>query len=250
MMTPFLCGHGPWLGPMAARVQAAIGTAPVVIDVLQPSSVGFFRRLLAGNAVAFGGMAMPAWVQLDCATLPSVVVGFAMPRDEVSSMLWPAIAAQLAQQSRHEHDDSDNNQAWVPLAQYCAVPTPDPSLWVGFSLYSLVPGYGLRAKALGLLAYGAHQQRGITQTDNTALKTHTRLGPLTIDAVQVQVHSKPATTVVYTLAVPPLATLQAIARGEMVRVATTATTMRIPMSSLRAGHCVVDVDGDQVMVER
>ena len=34
-----------------------------------------------------------------------------------------------------------------------------------------MPGLGLRAKALGLLAYGATVQTGITQSDNTALKT-------------------------------------------------------------------------------
>jgi hypothetical protein len=247
-MTPFVCGHGPWLLTMADRVASALGEQPIVIDVLQPHAVGFFRRLLAGNAQSFGGMAMPAWVQLDCATLPSVVVGFARRRKDVPELMWSGLSTWLQQQAPTPHDDSDSDDAWVPMAQYCALPTPQPSLWVGFSLYSLVPGYGLRSKALALLAYGAQQQRGVTQIDNSALKTHTRLGPLHIDAVEVQVHCRPAATIVYTLQVPKASVLTAFARGELNQAVVAGNTRRMPLTELAVGHLLVGVDANSGLV--
>ena len=52
-------------------------------DVLDDESVTFFRLVNAGNAVAFGDIGMPAWVQLDCATIPSAMIGFALRRPDV-----------------------------------------------------------------------------------------------------------------------------------------------------------------------
>lgn len=211
----------------------------VALDVLDPAHAPFFERLRLANAHAFGDIGMPAWVQLDCATLPTAMIGFARRARDLAPSLRPIFA------STGEHHDDD----LVPVAEYCALPTPVVDEVVGFSLFSLEPGLGLRAKAMALLAYGARRQLGMTQRDNTALKTHCRLGVLDIVQVGVAVHSRPLTTLVYRLDVPDEQTLAAIARGELVRVPTsTAKNQRRPLIALQAGDRLVDVLGADGLV--
>jgi hypothetical protein len=241
-LVPFVFGHGPWCDAWRARVPAMDDAEDAVaLDVLAPSSVAFFRLLLAGNARAFRGMAIPAWVQLDCATLPTAMVGFARRARDVDAALVEA----LREDAGVGPLDGD---ALIPLAEFCALPTPAPGHVVGFSLFSLLPGLGLRAKALGLLVQQATTQTGITQLDNTALSTHCRLGPLRIEQVGVQVHSRPGATLVYTLTTPPPATLVALARGALRRVPFDGQTRRAPPASLAAGDLLVDVDRDGVVL--
>jgi hypothetical protein len=215
----------------------------VFLDVLSPSSTAFFHLLLAGNARAFGGMAIPAWVQLDCATLPTAMVGFAARAAGVDGGLREDLCRR-AGLVRLDDDDL------LPLAEYCALPTPEQGHVVGFSLFSLLPGLGLRAKALGLLVQQATKQTGITQIDNTALRTHCRLGPLHVEQVGVQVHSRPGTTLVYTLTPPPPSTLAALAAGLSMRVTPHVDTERIARDALRAGDVVVDVDAGAAVIAR
>lgn len=217
-LVPFVFGHKPWLAACTTRLEDA-GFAAVAKDVLDDDNAGFFRLLLAGNARAFGGMGMPAWVQLDCATLPTTMVGFALPRRVAVACLGAAAVDDLCRAADVDVDVASNvDDMLIPVAEYCALPTPEPDHVVGFSLFALVPGLGVRAKALGLLAYGARVQTGITQTDNTALKTHTRFGPLVVVKRGVLVHTKPGTTLVYRLTVPAPSTLTALARGSITRV--------------------------------
>ncbi len=239
-LVPFVFGHGAWCDAWRARIPA-MGDCDdaVALDVLAPSSVAFFRLLLAGNARAFGGMAIPAWVQLDCATLPTAMVGFARRARDVDD----DVRADLCLRAELPGVDDDD---LIPLAEFCALPTPRAGHVVGFSLFSLLPGLGLRAKALGLLVQQALTQTGITQIDNAALRTHCRLGPLVVDQVGVQVHSKPGTTLVYTLSVPPSSTLQALAAGTLARTTNDLAVLRIPRSDLRAGDVLVDVGVDVV----
>jgi len=233
---PFVFGHGVWCGAFAARVPAMDDASPVVVvDVLEPSSAPFFALLLAGNARAFGDMGMPAWVQLDCATLPTAMIGFAVR----ARALDPSVRADLVARAGLGGIDDD---ALVPVAEYTALCTPEPGHVVGFSLFSLVPGLGLRAKAMALQAMGARRQTGITQRDNTALRTHARFGPLTIVQVGVAVHSKPKTTLVYELGVPSDDTLVELARGTRTRVPYAGQTRERPTDHLQRGDVVVDVD--------
>jgi hypothetical protein len=241
-LVPFIFGHGPWGEEWRARVPPMADCAEAVfIDVLAPSSARFFQLLLAGNARAFGGMAIPAWVQLDCATLPTAMIGFARRAADVDSDLRTDLCRRAGLAAIDDRD-------LLPLAEFCALPTPRHGHVVGFSLFSLVPGLGLRAKALGLLVQQATTQTGITQVDNTALRTHCRLGVLHIDQVGVQVHSKPGSTLVYTLTVPPPPVLVSLAAGDQTRVATTARTKRVPRETLQAGDQLVDVDGATAVV--
>jgi hypothetical protein len=136
----------------------------------------------------------------------------------------------------------------VPLAEYTALCTPANGDVVGFSLFSLMPGLGLRAKALALLVMEARRQTGITQIDNVALRTHARFGPLEIVRLGVEVHSRPTTTLVYRLDVPDVATLGGLASGASTRVAFTGATRVRGRDELSVGDRVVDVVGDRFVV--
>lgn len=214
----------------------------VALDVLDPQQAPFFERLRLGNGHAFGDIGMPAWVQLDCATLPTAMIGFARRARDLPKALRPIFAPAPAR------DDDD----LFPVAEYCALMTPTPGEVVGFSLYTLEPGLGLRAKAAALYAYDATVQVGMTQHDNSALKTHSRLGPLQIVQVGVAVHSRPHSTLVYRLTVPSSSTLAELALGTRTRVLTDdaadATTTK-PLTALLAGDVVVDVTGGMAVVQ-
>jgi hypothetical protein len=189
-LVPFVLGHGAGARALVARCPVP---GCVFIDVLDDDSAAFFRLLGAGNARAYGGLGMPAWVQLDCATLPSAMIGFARAAADVDSDLVADLAAR-AGVSVSDHD-------LVPLAEYCAVPALDPATVVGFSLFAFVPGWGVRAKAMALVMLDAAVQRGVAQLDNSATRTHSALGPLLLHRVGVAVHDRPAFTYIYDLAI-------------------------------------------------
>lgn len=227
----------------------------VIIDVLDDDSVPFFRLMNAANARAFGDLGMPAWVQLDCATLPTAMIGFAArKRDLLSTPEQGALVQDLERRAAVDVDDD----ALIPLAEYCALPTPEAGHVVGFSLFSLRPGLGTRAKALGLLAMQAMTQTGITQIHadmivngppitNAALRTHCRFGPLVIEKLRVKVHSKPG-TLVYRLQVPSSSTLIELCSGSIARVPYPGPTEQKPMARLRAADALVDVEADEVVI--
>jgi hypothetical protein len=234
-LVPFVFGHGPWLDRWRGAVPAMDdASSAVALDVLDGATTPFFRLMGAANARAFGDLGMPAWVQLDCATLPTAMIGFARPARELD----PAIVNDLC--LRADIDAVDDHQL-VPVAEYTALCTPVAGDVVGFSLFSLVPGLGVRAKALALLVMGAKTQTGITQIDNIALKTHARFGPLEVVRLGVEVHSRPTTTLVYRLSVPDGATLGALSTGKTTRVPFAGATRSVSRSELRAGDRIVDV---------
>lgn len=246
-LVPFVFGHGAWCDTWRQRVPAmADCDDAVVIDVLDDAAdnkaVAFFRLMNAANARAFADLGMPAWVQLDCATLPTAMVGFALRRTDVDARAGNGVVADLeARAGLAVHDDD-----LVPVAEYCALATPEAGHVVGFSLFSLVPGLGLRAKALGLLVMQARVQTGVTQVGNTALSTHCRFGPLLVEKRGVQVHSKPGSTLVYRLQVPPAPVLTSLASGTLTRVPFLAPTVK--KATLDAGDVVVDVGADGFVV--
>ena len=241
-LVPFVFGHGPWLSGWAARIPAMNDAENVVIiDVLDDHSRDFFRLMNAANQKAFGDLGMPAWVQLDCATLPTAMTGLASRKRDLD----PAFVQDL--ESRADVGVLDD-EALLPLAEYCALPTPELGHVLGFSFFSLVPGLGVRAKALGLMAMQARVQTGVTQIDNTALRTHCRFGPLLVHKRGVQVHSRPGTTLVYRLQVPDASTLADLGGGALSRVGYRGLVQRKSKASLQAGDVVVDVEGADVVV--
>ncbi len=154
-----------------------------VVDIFSPDSQAFYRLVNAGNRLAFQGIGMPPWVQLDCCTLPSAMVGFCVDRDEIDPQMWAQLVAYteagFGPGSSAILDDYDGP---VPVSQYCAVASLLPGTLVGFSLFTLLPGAGLgvRTKALGLLCYDQRFQIGMTQYTNSAVRTHCAFGPLEI----------------------------------------------------------------------
>ncbi|MFU8802857.1 MAG: hypothetical protein ACNA8W_03510 [Bradymonadaceae bacterium] len=184
---------------------------PMPIEVLcveDEKNAEFCRILNRSNQVAFGGpdsMGMPLWVMLDCAILPSAMIGFMLPRKYVASQL-----AELL--------DLDDYEGYVPVSEYCACPTVESGCVSGFSLHSHLMGQGVatRTKALALLIYGARQQVGVTQFANPAIRVHVRFGAMEVTIHRPTVHTYSEDSFVYRLELPSEEVLLNMARGNDV----------------------------------
>ncbi len=166
----------------------------------------FCELINRSNQDAFGGresMGMPRWVMLDCAILPSAIIGFMLPvedtPDEVLSKL----------------DVDDDYQGYVPVSEYCGCPTVEKDCVSGFSLHSQLVGHGIatRTKALALAVYGARSQIGVTQFYNPAIRVHVRFGAMEMLMHRPAVHTYPEDSFVYRLELPAKRTLVNMARG-------------------------------------
>jgi hypothetical protein len=192
------------LGRVSAGLVQRAGIADLrFLDVADPAQATFFRLLNAGNALAYGGLGMPAWVQLDCGTIPTVMCGFARRRSECPPALVDALERICAE--RFGAAAAPSEDAWVPVSEFCAVPSVEPGTFVGFSLFSLLPGLGLgvRSKALGLLCLGARRLIGITQHDSRAERVHRAFGTLRVLVDRPAVHPRGESSYVYEVEVPP-----------------------------------------------
>lgn len=206
MSSAWLLGHGSVLERAAARCKEA-EIAVRCYEVLDAQSCAFFSLLNACNQVAFGGLGMPAWVQLDCCTLPGLMVGWGGAPEGISPDLRDRVDRQLGSPSTCDF--------W-PYSEFCGVARGGEEL-VGVSTFSLVPrqGLALRAKALGLWLSGARGQIGATQWGNPATALHCRFGPLQLLRARMENHSRPEETFVYRLTPPNEQTLLAMALGTL-----------------------------------
>jgi hypothetical protein len=147
------------------------------------------------NATAFGAKGIPLqnWVMIDLGLLPSGFLLVTLPRERVEAALAaPSDATQrrmaevlpavLAEADRLDYPGP------IPVAAYCAAPTPDRSAWVGWSLCSAIPGLGTVAKGLGLLAYGARTLTGVAQFYDPSLRVHRKFGPMRMLAAVLDLH--------------------------------------------------------------
>lgn len=205
--SPWLLGHGAQLEAAKAKCEGA-GLSPRAFEVLDPSSQAFFALVNAANQVAFGGLGMPAWVQLDCCTLPGLMVGWGGGPEQIADALRREIMAK--QGATGELD-------FWPYSEFCGIRRGDDAL-VGISTFSLVPrqGLGLRAKALGLWLSEAKTQIGMTQWDNAAAALHGRFGAMRVIAGRTANHSRPEQTFVYGLELPKPDQLLAMLQGDKV----------------------------------
>jgi hypothetical protein len=253
---PWILGNGAWCETLAARCPLP---GCRVLDVLDDDTAPFFHLVNAANARAYAGMPMPSWVQLDCASLPAGMIGLGRMRDDVDAALVAALVEGV--RTSFGDDAADACARWrglIPLAEYTCVPTPEPGHVVGFSLYSLVTGLGLRTKAMALAMHQARVQTGIAQLDNAALRLHVALGPLDVRAAGVAVHTLASRTIVYALAVPPADVLARIAHGGAlparpsgdVRIANNAQAARALRALLkeRGPHAIVDVTRHDIVL--
>ena len=202
-LRPWVLGHAPICAPILTALR---DRSPRHLDPLDPAALPFFHLVNAGNQLAYGGLGMPAWVQLDCCTLPSAMIGLAAPRDRLPEALLRDLIAQV--ERRFGADAADAARRWpgpVPVSEYCATPTWTPGTVVGFSLYALLPGMGLgaRTKALALTGYGCDHQIGLAQYDNRAVRAHAALGPLELLHPRAWPHDHPDRTFVYRLTIDP-----------------------------------------------
>lgn len=181
---------------------------PEEIEVLkvEDEANGEFCRLLNySNQLAFGGprsMGMPLWVMLDCAIMPSAIIGFMLDSEEAPDELWDLL------------EIDDDYEGWVPVSEYCAALTVEPGCVSGFSLHSHVPNQGIatRTKALALAVLDAKAQIGVTQFSNPSIRVHARFGPMEILIHRPVVHTHAEDSFVYRLQLPELQALEAMAR--------------------------------------
>ncbi len=192
----------------------------------------FARLLNLANGVAYGGgMGMPEWVMLDCALLPSFFAGFMGLSGQLSpdarSMIKRGLTEMETERSAQriqieEHigvtEGELSDEEWFPLAEFCAIPRLYPAEVVGYSLYSLKRGLGVRAKALGLWLLGElgyRRQVGVAQWSNlAAVKSHLRFGALELIDPMTPSHTKAGETFIYRLTLPSQRVLAQMALGE------------------------------------
>ena len=156
------------------------------------------------NGIAFGdrGIPMPQWVMVDLILMPSAAIIASLPQDAFEVMVAKSTYSFASDVKTHLHAvleqaRADGYTGPMPVGGYCAAPSAAPGTWVGWSLWSLMPNVGLgqAVKALALSAYRAGKLQGVTQYDNSALKVHTRFGPLRIVVASVPFHTSPGSFV-------------------------------------------------------
>jgi len=216
---PFLLGTSHTAAGLLARCPL---DGALFVDIFAEASQPFYRLVNAGNARSFGGLGMPAWVQLDCCTVPTAMIGFAVARDEVDAPLWSDLRARVAASFGERAASAlDGYRGPVPVSEYTALPSVEEGTVVGFSLFSLVPGAGLGVptKALALACLGARRQVGMTQFANPAVRTHVAFGALELLEPRALPHSAPDDTFVYRVELDG-ERLRALVRGEAAPLAT------------------------------
>jgi len=243
--TPFALGHPTHLARLPARVGSAellkvpapaVGASAGEAEWAGGAGGARVARLLnLGNALAYGGeMGMPEWVMLDCGLLPTSFMGFCRRAADLSTRTRAALNERLARlettlsPSRLSAEEllgvprgPLRDEEWVPVAEFCALPTLTPGQVMGYSLFSLEQGLGVRAKALGLALHaslGARAQLGVAQYSNTAaLRAHLRFGPLELVDPLTPLHTRAGETFIYRLAIPPEGALIDMAAGSRLR---------------------------------
>ena len=183
-----------------------LGTDLEVVILEEDDDAEFCSLLNHSNQLAFGGrddMGMPAWVLLDCALLPSAVVGFMLPVERTPDEILDKLEVD------------DDYEGYVPVSEYCGCPTVEEGCISGFSLHSQLVGQGIatRTKALAMAVYGARTQIGVTQFYNPAIRVHVRFGAMEILIHRPPIHTHPEDSFVYRLRLPERQTLLNMARG-------------------------------------
>jgi hypothetical protein len=186
------------------------GLAVTPLDFLGPprpdwSIADLMRVYNVLNATAFGDKGIPLqnWVMIDLGLLPSAFLLITLPASRAAAAVADShrshagpsrpdqvLTAVLSEAERLGYDGP------IPVAGYCAAPTPVPGGWVGWSLCSAIHGLGTTAKGLGLAIYGARTLTGVAQFTDQALRVHRRFGPMRVLSAVLELHPV-AHTLVY-----------------------------------------------------
>jgi hypothetical protein len=237
-LRPFLLGSALTARPLLDKCPLP---DPIFVEVMAAGSQNFSRLVNAGNARAFAPLSMPAWVQLDCCMLPTAMAGFCAPRATVEDSLFSDLRARVEKSfGAQAADDLARYDGLVPLSEYTSLPSTIADTVVGFSLFALIPHIqlGVRTKALGLACTGAGFQIGMTQYDNSAVRTHAMFGALEILEPRALAHSTPLDTFVYRVALDG-ERLRALCRGEGKPLPAPSSAFEIPVEK---GKTAIRID--------
>ena len=209
-------GYGLYLasnGPVLAELETTpFGEALTTLDFLERSGTGsegwsvadLMRVYNVLNATAFGekGIPLQNWVMIDLGLLPSAFLLVTLPlararaaADEARgyaserARTGQVLGAVLAEAERLGYPGP------IPVAGYCAAPTPVPGGWVGWSLCSAIPGLGTTTKGLGLEVYRAQTLTGVAQFTDQAIRVHRKFGRMQIVSAVLDLHPVPHTLV-------------------------------------------------------
>ncbi len=192
------------------RLDAAPFGLPVTpLDFLAPppgnwSVANLMRVYNVLNATAFGekGIPLQNWVMIDLGLLPSAFLLITLPAGRAAAALTDSgrsaserrriesvLPAVLAEARRLNYDGP------IPVAGYCAAPTPVPGGWVGWSLCSAIPGIGTTAKGVALEIYGATTLTGVAQFSDLGLRVHRKFGRMEVLSAVLELHPVPHTLV-------------------------------------------------------
>lgn len=206
-------GYDLWLASNRAVLErldtTPFGLPVTALDFLAPhdapwSVADLMRVYNVLNATSFGekGIPLQNWVMIDLGLLPSAFLLVTLPAGRVRAALedrrlgeaalarvrsiLPAVLAEA---------DGLGYEGPIPVAGYCAAPTPVPGAWVGWSLCSALPGLGTTAKGVALEAYRATSLTGIAQFWDPALRVHRKFGRMEIVSAVLDLHPVPNTMV-------------------------------------------------------
>jgi hypothetical protein len=210
-------GYGLYLasnGTVLAQLETAPFGVPVTtLDFLAPNPAGaeswsvadLMRVYNVLNATAFGEKNIPLqnWVMIDLGLLPSAFLLVTLPLERARAAAveergyaserartTQVLGAVLAEAERLGYEGP------IPVAGYCAAPTPVPGSWVGWSLCSSIPGLGTTTKGLGLEVYRATTVTGVAQFTDQAIRVHRKFGRMEVVAAVLDLHPV-AHTLVY-----------------------------------------------------
>lgn len=156
------------------------------------------------NATSFGekGIPLQNWVMIDLGLLPSAFVLLTLPRARARAVLSDerlgeaglarvraVLPAVLAEADRLGYDGP------IPVAGYCAAPTPVAGAWVGWSLCSAIPGLGTTVKGVALAVYRAAVLTGVAQFWDPSVRVHRRFGRMEIVSAALGLHPVAGTMV-------------------------------------------------------
>jgi hypothetical protein len=156
------------------------------------------------NASAFGDKGIPLqnWVMIDLGLLPSAFLLVTLPVERAREAAGeergygserahtgPVLGAVLAEADRLGYGGP------IPVAGYCAAPTPVPGGWVGWSLCSSIAGLGTTTKGLGLEVYRATTLTGVAQFTDQAIRVHRKFGRMEVVCAVLDLHPVPHTLV-------------------------------------------------------
>jgi hypothetical protein len=141
----------------------------------------FFDTYIDMNGLAFGkkSLGIPRWVAIDCVSLPSVTVGFAMQAKKIPIKLKKELGL-------------NNPNQLVPVSEYTLLPKINQKdKFINCTLCSVIEKQGLASLSalLGIAIYRPKEIDIVAQFADVSLKTHSKYGDLEIIIPNLDIHN-------------------------------------------------------------